>query len=79
MSDTPAVGGPISTIGIVVFDGVERLDLEGPLGVFGWTARVKKTSSDGKSAPTGRLRITTGLTYSSSPAGIGPSSSATAS
>ena len=46
MSDTPAVGGPISTIGIVVFDGVERLDLEGPLGVFGWTARVKKTTFD---------------------------------
>lgn len=46
MSDTPATGSPISTIGIVVFDGIERLDMEGPLGVLGWTARVTNTTSD---------------------------------
>ena len=33
MSDTSTIGGPISTIGIVVFDGIERLDLEGPLEI----------------------------------------------
>ncbi len=48
MSDTPASGGPISTIGIVVFDGIERLDLEGPLGVFGWTAKVTNTTIDSR-------------------------------
>jgi transcriptional regulator GlxA family with amidase domain len=46
MNDTPATGSPISTIGIVVFDGIERLDFEGPLGVFGWTARVTNTTFD---------------------------------
>lgn len=46
MSDTSATGSTISTIGIVVFDGIERLDLEGPLGVFGWTARVTNTAID---------------------------------
>jgi transcriptional regulator GlxA family with amidase domain len=30
----------------VVFDGIERLDMEGPLGVLGWTARVTNTTSD---------------------------------
>ena len=28
----------IQTVGIVLFDGVERLDYEGPAGVFGWSA-----------------------------------------
>lgn len=46
MNDTPVTGSPISTIGIVVFDGIERLDFEGPLGVFGWTARVTNTTFD---------------------------------
>lgn len=46
MSDALATVGPISTIGIVVFDGIERLDLEGPLGVFGWAARVTNTTID---------------------------------
>ena len=46
MSDTVTTGNPISSIGIVVFDGIERLDLEGPLGVFGWTARVTNTTID---------------------------------
>lgn len=46
MSGTPPTRGPISTIGIVVFDGIERLDLEGPLGVFGWTAKVTNTTID---------------------------------
>lgn len=27
----------IKDIGIVIFDGIERLDIEGPLGVLGWT------------------------------------------
>lgn len=36
----------ISNIGIVVFDGIERLDVEGPLGVFGWTAKVTNTTFD---------------------------------
>lgn len=46
MSDKPPTGSPISTIGFVVFDGIERLDLEGPLGVFGWTAKVTGTTFD---------------------------------
>ncbi len=36
----------ISSVGIVVFDGIERLDLEGPLGVLGWTAKVTNTTFD---------------------------------
>jgi transcriptional regulator GlxA family with amidase domain len=46
----------IQEIGIVVFNGMERLDLEGPLGVFSWTTRVggppvafRFLSKDGKS------------------------------
>ncbi|WP_108880715.1 DJ-1/PfpI family protein [Anderseniella sp. Alg231-50] len=31
--------GTIRTVGVVVFDGIERLDFEGPLGVLGWAAR----------------------------------------
>lgn len=27
------------TVGVVVFNGIERLDFEGPLGVLGWAAR----------------------------------------
>src|SRR4051812_20235341 len=46
MSNTSAIGRPISTIGIVVFDGIERLDMEGPLGVLGWTAKVMNTAFD---------------------------------
>lgn len=46
MSDSPATGSSISSIGIVVFDGIERLDIEGPLGVFGWTARVASAPVD---------------------------------
>ncbi|MDZ4850140.1 MAG: DJ-1/PfpI family protein [Pirellulaceae bacterium] len=30
----------IENIGVVIFDGVERLDIEGPLGVLGWSSRV---------------------------------------
>lgn len=44
----------IGTVGIVVFDGIERLDFEGPLGVLGWAARhsgepvtVHRLSKDG--------------------------------
>lgn len=29
----------IKTVGVVVFNGIERLDFEGPLGVLGWAAR----------------------------------------
>lgn len=46
MSNTCATVSPISTIGIVVFDGIERLDIEGPLGVFGWAAKVENTNFD---------------------------------
>src|SRR5262249_54010620 len=46
MSDMPATGGSISTIGIVVFDGIERLDLGGPLGVLGWTAKITNSTFD---------------------------------
>lgn len=28
-----------TTVGVVIFDGIERLDFEGPLGVLGWAAR----------------------------------------
>lgn len=30
--------GSIEKIGVVIFDGIERLDYEGPEGVFGWAA-----------------------------------------
>lgn len=30
----------IENIGVVVFDGVERLDIEGPMGVLGWMSRI---------------------------------------
>ncbi len=48
----------IKEIGIVIFDGVERLDVEGPLGVFGWSSQVsgghavniRLLSKDGKEA-----------------------------
>ena len=43
MGNASAASSTISTIGIVVFDGIERLDLEGPLAVFGWTAKIKGT------------------------------------
>lgn len=33
---TPTV---IRNVGIAMFDGIERLDYEGPLGVLGWTNR----------------------------------------
>ncbi|MEM8971043.1 MAG: DJ-1/PfpI family protein [Pseudomonadota bacterium] len=29
----------VKTVGLVVFNGIERLDFEGPLGVLGWAAR----------------------------------------
>ena len=35
---------PTMHIGILVFDGVECLDFEGPLGVLGWAARVSGAS-----------------------------------
>jgi len=31
---------PIKDVGIVVYNGVERLDFEGPMGVLGWTRLV---------------------------------------
>ncbi|MES2791042.1 MAG: DJ-1/PfpI family protein [Planctomycetota bacterium] len=30
----------LKDIGIVVFNGIERLDLEGPLGVLGWAGKI---------------------------------------
>lgn len=30
----------IKTVGIVIFNGIERLDFEGPLGVLGWAGRL---------------------------------------
>lgn len=48
--------GAFEKVGIVVFDGIERLDFEGPLGVLGWAARhsnvpvsVVRISKDGRS------------------------------
>ena len=47
--------GAFKTVGIVVFNGIERLDFEGPLGVLGWAARhsdepvrVFRISKDGR-------------------------------
>ena len=47
--------GAIKTVGIVIFNGIERLDFEGPLGVLGWAARhsnepssVLRISKDGR-------------------------------
>ncbi|MDA4845255.1 DJ-1/PfpI family protein [Hoeflea poritis] len=47
--------GTFKTVGVVVFDGIERLDFEGPLGVLGWAARhseepasVLRVSKDGR-------------------------------
>ena len=46
----------IANVGLVIFDGIERLDFEGPLGVLGWAARhsnseinVLRMSKDGGS------------------------------
>lgn len=36
----------IKQIGIVVFDGIERLDMEGPQGVFGWTSKISGVPFD---------------------------------
>jgi transcriptional regulator GlxA family with amidase domain len=47
---------PIKDVGIVVFNGVERLDFEGPMGVLGWTRvvtgdpiTIRLLSKDGQS------------------------------
>lgn len=47
--------GGVKTVGIVIFNGIERLDFEGPLGVLGWAARhsnqpikVLRVSKDGE-------------------------------
>jgi len=44
------------TVGVVIFNGIERLDFEGPLGVLGWASRhanepisVRYISKDGQS------------------------------
>lgn len=44
----------IKTVGLIVFNGIERLDFEGPLGVLGWASRhssepinVLRLSKDG--------------------------------
>jgi transcriptional regulator GlxA family with amidase domain len=36
----------IKDIGIVAFNGIERLDIEGPLGVLGWTSKVSGDQFD---------------------------------
>ncbi|WP_435021800.1 DJ-1/PfpI family protein [Tundrisphaera sp. TA3] len=46
MANMETIMQPIKTIGVVVFDGIERLDIEGPLGVFGWTAKVTNSAID---------------------------------
>ncbi|WP_025899590.1 DJ-1/PfpI family protein [Sneathiella glossodoripedis] len=45
----------ISSVGIVIFNGIERLDFEGPLGVLGWAGmlsnkqfNVQRISKDGR-------------------------------
>ena len=42
----------IRNIGVVVFNGVERLDVEGPCGVFGWIRQeapsIRLLSKDGR-------------------------------
>ena len=47
--------GAFKRVGIVIFNGIERLDFEGPLGVLGWAARhsrepmsVVRISKDGQ-------------------------------
>jgi len=57
--------GAIKTVGVVIFNGIERLDYEGPLGVLGWAARhsneavsVVRLSKDGQ-AVTDHLSGTT--------------------